>query len=358
MKYIFLLATCLLALTQVQAQNAHSEGASARWHTQPTHIISQELRFTNGDAHLVGTVYLPEKGDHLPAVVVFHAAMAATREAALYRHLSEGLPALGIAVLVYDRRGSGQSTGSMGNISYEILADDGIAGQHALAKLPRIDPKRIGFWGLSQGGWLSVLAAGRSPDAAFAVSISAPLVTAEQQMRFAIANRLLINGYSQADVEQMLATRQVWTDYLRGKATRSAALDAITKAQAKPWFKLTYIDTASQLTHDPEHSSYRKEMDDDPEAAVVKVKIPLLFIYGDSDPWIPVEESVKRLEALQKTQHNFEYFVVRNANHEMMFPVHETMEVDAKTIRNDEPQAPAYFLKLGSWLTERTQGQP
>ena len=355
MKLAFCLAVLCLGPTSVHAQNSSSANASVRWHAAPTRIVSQELRFTNGDAHLVGTVYMPEKGDHLPAIVVLHAAMAATREAALYRHLREGLPALGFAVLIYDRRGSGQSTGSMDNISYEILADDGIAGQHALAKLPRIDPQRIGFWGLSQGGWLAVLAAGRSPDAAFAVSVSAPLVTAEQQMRFAIANRLAINGYSQADIKQMLATREAWTDYLRGKVPRSKALDAITKAQAKPWFNLTYIDSASQLTHDPEHNSYRKEMDDDPEGAVLKVKVPLLFIYGDSDPWIPVEESVKRLEALQQTQHNFEYFVVRNADHEMMLPAHETMEVDAKTIRNDAPQAPAYFLKLGSWLTEHTR---
>lgn len=353
MKFVSVLATLVLSAILIHAQNAPANEFAVRWHADATRVVSQEIRFTNGDAHLVGTVYMPEKGDHLPAVVVLHAAMAATREAALYRHLSEGLPALGFAVLVYDRRGSGQSTGSMKDISYETLADDGIAGQHAIAKLPRIDPHRIGFWGLSQGGWLSVLAAGRSPDAAFAISVSAPLVTAEQQMRFAIANRLQINGYSPSDVEQMLATRQVWTDYLRGKAPRSAALDAITKAEAKPWFNLTYIDTAAQLTHDPEHNSYRQEMDDDPAAAVLKVKVPLLFIYGDTDPWIPVEASVKKLQELQKTRHNFQYFIVRDADHEMMFPVHETMEVDAKTIGTDVPQAPGYFLILGSWLSRQ-----
>jgi dipeptidyl aminopeptidase/acylaminoacyl peptidase len=64
------------------------------------------------------------------------------------------------------------------------LADDAIAGQHALAKVPRVDPTRIGFWGLSQGGWLAALAAGHSADSAFAISVSAPLVTANEQMQF------------------------------------------------------------------------------------------------------------------------------------------------------------------------------
>jgi dienelactone hydrolase len=60
--------------------------------------------------------------------------------------------------------------GTLNGIDYKTLADDAIAGQSALAKLPRIDAKRIGFWGFSQGGWIAVLAASRSPSTAFAIS--------------------------------------------------------------------------------------------------------------------------------------------------------------------------------------------
>jgi hypothetical protein len=92
-------------------------------------VDSYELHFDNGDAHLVGTVYLLKAGDHLAGVVVLHHATAATREAALYQHLREGLPALGFAVLVFDRRGSGQSAGDFACADFETLADDAIAGQ-------------------------------------------------------------------------------------------------------------------------------------------------------------------------------------------------------------------------------------
>jgi len=79
--------------------------------------------------------------------VALHAAGIATRDAALFEHLSEGLPAMGIAVLIYDRRGSGKSTGDLKDVAYGTPADDAVAGQQALAKLPRIDPGKIGFWG-------------------------------------------------------------------------------------------------------------------------------------------------------------------------------------------------------------------
>lgn len=323
-----------------------------RWYVQSTpRVVSQEVQFSNGNAHLVGTAYLPATGDHLPAVVVLHSASAGTREAALYGHLSEALPAIGIAVLIYDRRGDGQSSGSRDNIDYETLADDGIAGQHALARISRIDPKKIGFWGLSQGGWLSVLAAERSPDAAFAISISAPLVSPEEQMRFAMTNLMTIRGYAQADIQQMLDTRKAWTGYLRGNNSRSAALSALRDAESKAWFKLVYLPKSSQLTSDPEHDSYRREMDNDPAAEVAKVRVPLLLLYGDSDPWIPVAETIQRLQSLGNSKHNVEFAVIANADHEMRFPVDETMQVDADTVRKDAPQMPAYFVVLGSWLS-------
>lgn len=37
-----------------------------------------------------------------------------------------------------------------------MLSDDGVAAFQMLAQKARIDPKRIGFWGLSQGRWLAL----------------------------------------------------------------------------------------------------------------------------------------------------------------------------------------------------------
>jgi pimeloyl-ACP methyl ester carboxylesterase len=344
-----LMTTLLTVGLSHAATSDSSTSASDPWHVAGTPtVVAQEIRFANAGADLTGTVYLPSAGDHLPAVVALHSAGAATRESALYRHLREGLPALGLAVLIYDRRGSGQSSGDAGSVDYETLAGDAVAGQHALARLSRIDPARIGFWGLSQGGWLAVLAAGRSPDAAFAISVSAPLVTPEEQMQFATSNLLTLRGYSQTDVGEMLETRRAWMGYLRGTNSRAEAVDALTKAQSRPWFNLTYLPRAAELSDDP---TIRRKMDDDAVAAVLKAKVPLLFLYGGADPWVPVAQSMQRLKELSSQRPNIESGIIANASHEMMFPVTETMLVDAATNLNDAPQAPAYFMLLGSWLS-------
>jgi pimeloyl-ACP methyl ester carboxylesterase len=330
---------------------ATCQSAPDLWHVVATQSVSEEIQFTNGAVQLKGTVYLPKSGNNLAAVVVLHHAGLPTRDANLYRHLCEGLPAIGIAVLVYDRRGSGQSSGDLNKADYETLADDAVAGQHALAKFSRIAPNKIGFWGLSQGGWLAVLAAGRSKDAAFAIAVSAPLVTADEQMQFATRNLFTIRGYSQSDIQDMIAARKAWTGYLHRRGSRDEAVDALRKAEAKPWFDISYLPRASQLTNDPEHDPNRRRLDDDPIAAARQAKVPLLFLYADSDPWVPVGESVKRLQSLARELPNIQYAVVSNANHEMMFPGNEKMQVDQETTRNEAPQATTYFMFLASWLT-------
>ncbi|WP_266160132.1 alpha/beta hydrolase family protein [Dyella silvatica] len=320
-------------------------------------VVEQVVHFEHAGASLEGTLYSPAHGDHLPAIVVLHAAQVPTRDYALYRHLSHDLPALGFAVLVFDRRGSGASTGTLEGTDYEQLADDGIAGLHAIAKNPLIDPHHIGFWGLSQGGWLAVLAASRTHDAAFAISVSAPTVTAGRQMEFAVDNLLTIHGYGAAAIDQARDTRRRWQAYLRGSNSRDDAIKALAGAERQPWFGDTFMSTAEDLTVDPKTSSWRKEMDLDPMQAVKGTNVPLLFIYGGADPWVPVEDSVRSLQSLMQSRHDIEVHVIADVDHTMTINPHETMSFDKAWMLSQHPESPAYFFILGNWLSKHAQTQ-
>ncbi|HEY2555349.1 MAG TPA: alpha/beta fold hydrolase [Candidatus Cybelea sp.] len=341
-KYVNIAAAMLLAVLP-QTSVADTLG---RWEVPGTPVTTQEIVFRNAGSVLHGILYRPVAARPVPAIVVLHGASSGNASAHLYDHLREGLPAMGIAVLIYDRRGSGASTGSTGSVDYPTLADDGIAGARAIAKLPSIDAAHIGYWGLSQGGWLAVLAASRDPRADFVVSVSAPLVTPEAQMEFAMSNRLIVLGYPKSDVDAMLAARKAWTGYLAGTQPRSTAVAALAAIQNKPWFDLMYLPSTASLTTDPATSSWRKEMNEDMMAVVRAIKVPALFIYGGADPWIPVAPTLDALQLLAKTQRNIRYAVVAKASHEMMYVPNERMELSPAA----GPQAPAYFMLLASWL--------
>ena len=326
--------------------------AAPAWTSPPTvAAAAKPIVFKNAGATLRGTLYVPEVGHPVPAVVVFHGASEPLARTPLYRHLRDGLPAIGIAVLIFDRRGTGASSGTK-DVAYQTLAGDGIAGADAIRALPDIDSKRVGYWGISQGGWLATLAASRDPRAAFAVAVSAPLVPAETQMEFAMSNRLEVLGYSQLDVRDMLSARKAVDGYYSGANGRAAAVAALEKIQNRPWFKLMYLPNPSSLPANPAGSSWTEQMDVDFFAAVERVKIPILFILGSSDPWIPVSLTVDRLRDVARERSNLAYVVVPNANHLMMTPpAHERMnDADPQQIWVDRPESTAYFMVLAAWL--------
>ena len=84
-----------------------------------------------------------------------------------------------------------------------VLADDVIAVVDYLAEMPEVDADRIGLIGASQAGWLMPLAASRSDEIDFIVSLSGATSSVGISDRFdAIAE----NGLSQEEVAADLAS--------------------------------------------------------------------------------------------------------------------------------------------------------
>src|SRR5260370_19378178 len=88
----------------------------------------------------------------------------------------------GIAVLADDKRGVGESGGrypgeAPTDNTIDVLAGDAQTEVRWLARLPQIDPRRVGLVGDSQAGWIFALAAAREPTVRWAVSIVGPTVT-------------------------------------------------------------------------------------------------------------------------------------------------------------------------------------
>jgi dipeptidyl aminopeptidase/acylaminoacyl peptidase len=347
-------ASAMCAPCQARANEADA-GAPPLWSAESSTVVdAQERTFQNDGVTLSGTLYVPKIEGRIPAVIVFHAASSPTRDNPLYVHLAQMLPPLGIAVFIFDRRGSGKSGGTIENTDYMMLADDGISAQRMLAQDARIDARRIGFWGLSQGGWLSLLAASRSPQAAFAISISAPMTTPDVQMNFAVANILRIKGFSQSDVDQAIATRTAVDDFQRGRRDRASTQRMLDSAATRPWFVHSYLDRTFK---DPDQSGWAKEMRHDPLATLAAVRQPTFVIYGSADPWVPVQTSIERLRARTAQHPNVEVAVIAGSDHAMATSVPVADQIDPSLSAREAPQSAAYFGLLSAWLAKRGLAQ-
>jgi alpha-beta hydrolase superfamily lysophospholipase len=130
------------------------------------------VEFHNQDVKLVGSLLLPRSEVPVPVVVFVHGAGPQTRES--YRELGEYFASQGIAALIYDKRGCGQSGGAYeSNEPYENLVNDALSAVAFLKQRREIAPSKIGIWGLSQGAYISAAAASESEDIQFVMGVGA-----------------------------------------------------------------------------------------------------------------------------------------------------------------------------------------
>ncbi|MDQ7808034.1 alpha/beta hydrolase [Amycolatopsis sp. A133] len=164
-------------------------------------VTSNDVTFRNGGVTLHGTVVAPPGGTKLPGLVMVHGSGEHSRDD--YRFEAEAFARQGIATLVYDKRTDGYSQFER---SYSTLADDALAAVEALRKQPGVDPARVGVWGLSEGGWVAPLAASRSSDVAFVVTLGANGVEPSRQQAWAIENQLRRLGMAGSIVRMASST--------------------------------------------------------------------------------------------------------------------------------------------------------
>ena len=152
---------------------------------RPLYMRNRAIEFTAPDGVVLrGIVSTPRwKRQPVPAVVVVHGSGRLARQ-----HLIGDVRRLvrrGFAVLAYDKRGVGTSSGvyeQRGGAGAEAtlrrLAGDAASAFDALAAAPSVDSQRVGFFGASQAGWVIPLAAEltrRKPG--FHVILSGPAVS-------------------------------------------------------------------------------------------------------------------------------------------------------------------------------------
>ena len=241
-------------------------------------------------AVLAASLTLPERTP-APALVALHGAEAATREYALYEHLHAVLPPAGFAAVTFDRRGEGASTGEPSAGRFDLLAADAIAVVEHVASLPEIDGRRVGLWGISQGGWVAPLAATRSDRVAFLVLVASAGVSPAEQMRWAVPRQLRLAGYGDDAVAFQDAARAALEEVVHGRGSAERTQELLDAGSREPWWRLAYLP--ERLLDEEERRQWIEEMDFEPEPVFAGVRVPTLLVYGEADSWIPVDLSVE-----------------------------------------------------------------
>ena len=313
----------------------------------------EEVSFQNGEVKLAGTVFTPlKKGPH-PAVVLFHGSGPQTRDSYL-RFFADLFARRGVATLIFDKRGAGDSTKEIqnkGGDGFNELVDDALAGVRMLLERQDIDRRKIGVWGLSQGGWLSPMAAAKSKQIAFLMIVSGGGVTPAEQEYYDDEVKLRDRGFPENEITEAVALLKLADEVIRKRETWEKFAQARTAAQQKPWFQLLDFYPVKLPRQAPVWQAPDPDLDFDPRPLWEQLKLPVLAIFGEADKLTPSAESARRIDLTLRKGGNPDYTIkiFPNAGHGMWVSPVKDDKWDW-----DRP-APGWLDLMVGWLQKHTK---
>lgn len=286
---------------------------------------------------LAGTLTIPQSNKPVPAVLLVSGMGPNDRDYTMMGHklflvLAEYLTQQGIAVLRYDKRGVGKSTGTYSStLTSEDFARDAIAGIEYLSNRDDIDHEHIGIIGHSEGGMIAAMVAAQSTTVTFAILLAAPASTSVETILMQVSKQLQADGASDRII---LADRQLRSKLLTIVKEESNIQDAAAHMHA---VIAEYLQGLSeQELHEsrkfpfaitPENAGgvidmlnspwYRFFLTYDPAISLKKLTIPVLTLNGDHD-WITLSSiALPIIDQSLKAAGNKNYMVIeiKNANH-------------------------------------------
>jgi len=308
----------------------------------PRPYSAEEVSFTNGDVTLAGTVFSPKApGPH--AAIMMMPGSGDSPRWQLERY-ADFFARQGLVALVFDKRGCGASTGNWREVGFDALAQDGLAGLKLLQQRKDVDPKRMGFWGISQAGWIMPLAASMSPEVSFIIVTSGATVDVETEGKFDYIVRLRDAGVSPEDIALAEKLLDLDHDVTMTGEGYDAVRAMVLELRSKPWWKLFDFDLVPVGAR-----SFPKLIGGyDPRPILEQVDTPILWIYGSADKSVEPSKSIAILnEIMAEKPKPWTIKTFDGANHGLRMPY------DAAAPFPHSPYAEGYWDAIAAWLKER-----
>jgi len=267
------------------------------------------------DVKLNGILSYPTEGDNFPVAILIAGSGNLDMDETIADHkiffvISDYLVKKGIAVLRYDKRGSGKSTGRFDLATTEDFASDVEAVIEYLKTKPFLNKQKIGVIGHSEGGEISFMLGAKRNDISYIVSMAGPGISGKELADTQIRDFANMNNFNDSikDVNKRL----------------SKALDEV--AEAVPYDSIVHnIRHYASLVikgipemKDDDITRYRVIISlinmasprmrfllkYDPTENLKKVTCPVFAINGEKDIQINADRNLSRIDSLIRSNGN------------------------------------------------------
>ncbi|WP_303829929.1 alpha/beta hydrolase family protein [Asticcacaulis taihuensis] len=303
---------------------------------------------------LAGTFSVPEGKGPLPAVVLIAGSGPQTRVENVFGHkvflvLADALNRAGIAVLRYDKRGIGQSTGDYATATTTDFTTDAIAAVNWLKTRPEVDKAHVGLIGHSEGGLIAPAVAVNDPSVGFIVLMAGPGLPGDQILLLQQAAIARAAGQPEAAIATAEKINKAAFDMIKSakslddaktKAADLVASGQMTQAQADTAF----VALATPWLYEFIHT--------DPRPTLEKVMVPVLAINGALDTQVSAKENLAAIKDSVKNNTDATVIEMPGLNH--LFQTANTGS-PSEYIQIEETMAPIALKTITDWVVAHTR---
>lgn len=339
----------------------------------PFEYHSEELIFENrkDKVILAGTFTRPLTKNKPPVVVLISGSGAQDRNEEIMGHkpflvLSDYLTRNGIAVLRYDDRGFGESTGDFTNSTTEDFARDVEAAVEYLKTRDDVDLNRIGLLGHSEGGLIAPMVASRDSDISFIVLLAGSGVRGDKLLLLQTRLILEASEMSKGKVDNILGLNGKIYDKIisvgdGGRVNGTSLkleLEELIRSEiedGEAFVDLRGEDKEKYIVNTAEQSSgkwVRYFINYDPYEALTKVKCSVLALNGAKDLQVPARENLDAIRKGLEEGGNDEYVIKEYPELNHLFQESETGLPDEYG-KIEQTISPVVLMDIKEWILER-----
>ncbi len=328
---------------------------------KPYPYEEEELTFENAKAGttLSATLTVPRGAGPFPAAILLAGSGPLDRDETDGGHrpflvLADHLTRKGIAVLRYDKRGIGKSTGNYDEATTADFASDAEAALAFLKTRKGIDPRKIGIVGHSEGGIIASMIASRSNNAAWIAVLAGPATKGEETLLIQSDLITRAAGMTNDQVAKSLDFDRQSYNLVRHEKDRVALEkdlgDLVKVSGIGPAMPPAFMQRQIHWTSSP---WFRYFLDYDPVPALQQTKVPVLAMSGEKDLQVPPKENLPLIRKALEDGGNKDFKVVElpGLNHEFQ---HCYAGLPAESRAIEETFAPDAMNTLSDWILQHT----
>ena len=315
---------------------------------RPYNFKEVSFKSKNQKVKLTGELTYPKGAGVFPAVILITGSGPQDRDETVLGHkpflvISDYLTRQGFAVLRYDDRGVGKSSGDFFSADLYDFADDASGAYSWLEQQQNIDKKKIGFLGHSEGGVIAPQAALRNP-ARFMILLASPAKPLFPDLIMKQREDLL---HAQGASEEIIKKSKTEVMVLTNIVKKSQSLEE-AKTLVSNWLKSkkssdSKIKYAVKLYASRWGITYAKY---DPTIPLKSFKQPVLALFGGKDLQVSAFENAPIMKK-----------ILSNKNSQVrIFPYKNHLFQNTKTGKLSEYQKikitiePVVLETITSWL--------